>query len=84
MDLCHVGADPGVAGGGRNFFDRLVTLIGQLGGIHWIVLAIGLAAILLITPRAARAGWVLALGVSIGPMLRELATDAWWIEAVYD
>jgi high affinity sulfate transporter 1 len=38
----------GVAGGGRNFFDRLVTLAGQLGGIHWIVLTIGLAAIVLL------------------------------------
>src|SRR5215216_3083440 len=38
----------GVAGGGRNFFDRLVTLVGQLGGVHWIVLAIGLVAILLL------------------------------------
>lgn len=38
----------GVAGGGRNFFDRLVTLAGQLGGIHWIVLAIGLAAVALL------------------------------------
>ena len=38
----------GVAGGGHNFFDRLVTLAGQLGGIHWIVLAIGLVAILLL------------------------------------
>lgn len=38
----------GVAGGGRNFFNRLVTLVGQLGGIHWIVLAIGVVAILLL------------------------------------
>src|SRR5262245_31948147 len=38
----------GVAGGGRNFFSRLVTLVGQLGGIHWIVLATGLAAIVLL------------------------------------
>lgn len=38
----------GVAGGGRNFFDRLVTLVGQLGGIHWTVLAIGLVAIVLL------------------------------------
>jgi high affinity sulfate transporter 1 len=38
----------GVAGGGRNFVDRLVTLAGQLGSIHWIVLAIGLVAILLL------------------------------------
>jgi len=38
----------GVAGGGRNFFDRLITLTGQLGGTHWIVLAIGLGSILLL------------------------------------
>jgi SulP family sulfate permease len=38
----------GVAGGGRNFFDRLIKLASQLGGIHWIVLAIGLVAILLL------------------------------------
>ena len=38
----------GVAGGGRNFFDRLITLVGQLGGVHWIVLAIGSVAILLL------------------------------------
>ena len=38
----------GVAGGGRNFFDRLITLVGQLGGIHWTVLAIGFVAILLL------------------------------------
>ncbi len=38
----------GVAGGGRNFFDRVITLIGQLGSVHWIVLAIGSVAILLL------------------------------------
>src|SRR5207253_2167341 len=38
----------GVAGGGRHFFDRLITLVGQLGGIHWIVLAVGLVAIALL------------------------------------
>lgn len=38
----------GVTGGGRNFFDRLVTLVGQLSAIHWGVLALGLAAILLL------------------------------------
>src|SRR6201988_1780832 len=38
----------GVAGGGRNFFSRVITLVGQLGGIHWIVLAVGLIAILLL------------------------------------
>src|SRR3954469_1104873 len=35
----------GVAGGGRNFFDRLVTLAGQLGALHWGVLTLGLVAI---------------------------------------
>lgn len=38
----------GVAGGGRNFFDRLVALVGQLGGLNWIVLTVGLVAIVLL------------------------------------
>jgi SulP family sulfate permease len=38
----------GVAGGGHNFFDRLIKLAGQLGGLHWIVLAIGVVAIVLL------------------------------------
>jgi sulfate permease, SulP family len=38
----------GVAGGGHNFFDRAIRLAGQLGGMHCIVLAIGLVAILLL------------------------------------
>ncbi len=38
----------GVAGGGRNFFERAVRLAGQLGDMHVIVLAIGLAAIALL------------------------------------
>lgn len=38
----------GVAGGGRNFFARLITLVGQFGAINWIVLGIGLVAILLL------------------------------------
>jgi len=38
----------GVAGGGRNFFDRLATFAGQLDSIHWGVLAFGLVAILLL------------------------------------
>src|SRR6476469_8016500 len=38
----------GVAGGGRNFFDRAVKFGGQLGDMHVIVLAIGLAAIALL------------------------------------
>jgi len=38
----------GVAGGGRNFFERAIKLVGQLGDMHVIVLAIGLAAIVLL------------------------------------
>ena len=38
----------GVAGGGRNFFDRAVKLARQFGDMHVIVLAIGLAAIALL------------------------------------
>src|SRR3954453_24122036 len=38
----------GVAGGGHNFFDRVIKLLGQLGGINWTVLAIGLTAIVLL------------------------------------
>src|SRR3954470_3980239 len=35
----------GVAGGGHNFFGRAIRLAGQVGDIHWIVLAIGLLSI---------------------------------------
>ena len=35
----------GVSGGGHNFFERAVLLIGQLGGLQFSVLAIGLIAI---------------------------------------
>lgn len=38
----------GVEGGGRNFFSRLFTLTGQLGSIHWTVLAVGMVAILML------------------------------------
>src|SRR6478735_5638070 len=38
----------GVAGGGHNFFDRAIRLAGQVGDMHVIVLAIGLAAIALL------------------------------------
>ncbi|RZN09825.1 DNA repair protein [Bradyrhizobium genosp. SA-3] len=38
----------GVAGGGHNFFDRAITLVGQLGGIDPLVLAIGAVALLLL------------------------------------
>jgi sulfate permease, SulP family len=35
----------GVSGGGHNFFERAILLIGQLGGLQFSVLAIGLIAI---------------------------------------
>jgi SulP family sulfate permease len=38
----------GVAGGGHNFFERAVLLAGQLGQTHYLVLAIGIVAILLL------------------------------------
>ena len=38
----------GVTGGGHNFFERAVVWAGQLGQTHLLVLAIGLAAILLL------------------------------------
>jgi len=38
----------GVAGGGHNFFDRTWLLLGQLGGIHYLVLVVGVAAVSLI------------------------------------
>jgi high affinity sulfate transporter 1 len=38
----------GVAGGGHNFFERVVLFAGQLGGTKLLVLAVGLAAIALL------------------------------------
>src|SRR6187551_3875191 len=38
----------GVAGGGHNFFERVVLLTTQLGQIHYLVLAIGIIAIVLL------------------------------------
>jgi high affinity sulfate transporter 1 len=38
----------GVAGGGRNFFDRALKLAAQLADMHLIVLAVGVAAIALL------------------------------------
>ena len=38
----------GVSGGGHNFFERAVLLAGQLGQIQYLVLALGLVAILLL------------------------------------
>src|SRR5689334_20537331 len=38
----------GVSGGGHNFFDRAIRLAGQIGSVNLLVLAIGVAAILLL------------------------------------
>src|SRR3954454_19141366 len=38
----------GVAGGGHNFFDRVIKLAGQLGEINLLILAIGAAALVLL------------------------------------
>src|SRR5712671_5774759 len=38
----------GVPGGGHNFFDRAYLLIGQLGHMHHLVLAVGAVAIVLL------------------------------------
>jgi sulfate permease, SulP family len=38
----------GVAGGGHNFFERIVILVGQLNQTHYLVLVIGIVAIVLL------------------------------------
>jgi len=38
----------GVAGGGHNFFERVMLLLGQLGQTHFLVLALGTVAVLLL------------------------------------
>jgi SulP family sulfate permease len=54
----------GVAGGGHNFFERATVLASQLGQIHYLVLAIGLAAIaLLLLGERLAPGRPIALGV---------------------
>jgi high affinity sulfate transporter 1 len=60
----------GVAGGGHNFYERTITLLGQLGGIHWMVLAIGVAAILLLLlGERFLTGWPVGLTVVAGAIL---------------
>jgi sulfate permease, SulP family len=39
----------GVTGGGHNFFERAMLFTGQLGDIHYLALAVGLAAIVLLS-----------------------------------
>ena len=54
----------GVPGGGHNFFERAVLLVAQLGQIHYLVLAIGIVAIiLLVFGERLLPGKPIALGV---------------------
>jgi sulfate permease, SulP family len=54
----------GVAGGGQNFFERAVLLAGQLGQMHYLVLAVGMVAIaLLVFGERLIPGKPVALGV---------------------
>jgi SulP family sulfate permease len=65
----------GVAGGGHNFFERVVVLAGQLGQIHLLVLCIGIVAILLLTlgerqlPGKPVALGVVALSIAMSTLL---------------
>jgi SulP family sulfate permease len=65
----------GTAGGGHNFFERAVILAGQLGQIHYLVFAIGLAAIVLLTvgermlPGRPIALGVVALSIVVASLL---------------
>ena len=56
----------GVSGGGHNFFDRAVLLLGELGQIQYLVLTIGLLAIaMLLAGERAFPGRPIALAVVI-------------------
>jgi len=56
----------GVAGGGHNFFERALNLVTQLGQIHYLVLAIGVIAIvLLLVGERLLPGLPIALGVVV-------------------
>jgi high affinity sulfate transporter 1 len=56
----------GVSGGGHNFFERAVLLLGELGQIQYLVLAIGLVAIaMLLAGERAFPGRPIALAVVI-------------------
>ena len=65
----------GVAGGGHNFFERLVLFAGQIGQANYIVLAIGFVAIILLVfgerwmPGKPVALGVVALSIVIASML---------------
>ena len=54
----------GTAGGGHNFYERLVSFAGQLGQTHYLVLAVGLTAVvMLIFGELRLPGKPIALGV---------------------
>src|SRR6185295_15978867 len=56
----------GVAGGGHNFFERAALLVSQIGKIHYLVLAIGLIAIILMwTSERLLPGRPTALGIVV-------------------
>src|SRR5438477_2031659 len=56
----------GVSGGGHNFFERAVLLLGQLGNVQYLVLAIGLVAIAMLwAGERAFPGRPIALGVVV-------------------
>jgi SulP family sulfate permease len=65
----------GVAGGGHNFIERLILLTGQLGQIHYLVLALGVIAILLLVfgerllPGRPVALAVVALSIAVASVL---------------
>jgi high affinity sulfate transporter 1 len=56
----------GVAGGGHNFFERIVLLAGQFGDIHYVALMLGLVAIaMLLLGERLLPGRPVALGVVV-------------------
>ena len=65
----------GVSGGGHNFFERAVLLAGQLGQTHFLVLSVGLVAILLLVlgerllPGRPIALGVVALSIVVATLL---------------
>ena len=65
----------GLAGGGHNFFERAVLLAGQVGQTHFLVLAIGGVAILLLVlgerlfPGKPVALGVVALSIAVATLL---------------
>jgi high affinity sulfate transporter 1 len=64
----------GVSGGGHNFVERLVDLAPRLGQIHWLVLAVGVAALaLLLAGERLFPGRPVALAVVAGSIVAATA-----------